>query len=287
MSQFVGMLWVVLSAAGFGTLALFGNYAYADNMNAQSILFLRFSLSALLMFALLILRRQALPRGTSLLMLVAMGAVGYVGQSLAYLTALQYASSGLVALILYLYPVFVTVLAVLFLKERLTRTKGIALVIALIGTALTVDPAGGQLLGIVLAITGAAIYSVYIIVGTQVMKQVSVIQSSLVIFASAGLASGMLMLLNGAQLPATSTGWTAIGGIVLLSTVLPVVAFLAGLERVGATNGAMLSTLEPVVTVILGVVLLDETLRPLTLLGGGLILLAVLLLTRSELRRSS
>jgi drug/metabolite transporter (DMT)-like permease len=287
MHQFVGMLLVVLSAAGFGTLALFGNYAYADNMDALSILFLRFSLSALLMSALLVLRREALPRGASLRMLVGMGAVGYVGQSMAYLTALQYASSGLVALILYLYPVLVTVLAVIFLNERLTRAKSMALVIALVGTVLTVDPAGGQLLGVVLAITGAAIYSVYIIVGTHVMKQVSVIQSSTVIFASAGLASGVLMLLNGAHLPSTSAGWLAIGGIVLLSTVLPVVAFLAGLERVGASNGAMLSTLEPVVTVILGVVLLNETLRPMTLLGGSLILLAVLLLTRSELRRSS
>jgi drug/metabolite transporter (DMT)-like permease len=64
-----------------------------------------------------------------------------------------------------------------------------------------------------------------------------------------------------------------------------VVAFLAGLERIGPTNAAMLSTLEPVVTVLLAVVLLGEVLQPVTLAGGGLILAAVLLLTRSELRR--
>lgn len=286
-NRLVGFVLVALSAAGFGTLALFGNYAYADNMDAVSILFLRFSLSAVVMLALLIVRREPLPRGSTLLMLIGMGALGYVGQSFAYLTALKYASSGLVALLLYLYPVFVTLLASLFLREQLTMLKVIALGIALIGTALTVDPAGGQALGMVLAVTGAAIYSIYIIVGTQVLKQVSVVQSSVVIFASAGAASGILMLLSGPHLPATNTGWTAILAIVLIATVLPVAAFLAGLERIGPTNAAMLSTLEPVVTVILGAVWLKETLRPVSLIGGGLILCAVLLLTQVELRRNA
>ena len=70
----------------------------------------------------------------------------------------------------------------------------------------------------------------------------------------------------------------------LVATVLAAVAFLAGVRRIGPTNAAMLSTLEPVVTVILAAALLGERLAPLALVGGALILLAVLLLTRSELR---
>jgi drug/metabolite transporter (DMT)-like permease len=153
-----------------------------------------------------------------------------------------------------------------------------------VGTALTVSPEGGQMLGILLAIAAAAIYSVYIIVGSQVLKQVSAIQSSAVIFAAAGAASGMLMQINGPHLPHDVSGWGVIVALVLVATVLPVVAFLAGMERIGATNAAMLSTLEPVVTVLLAALLLGETPSPLTLLGGGLILVAVLLLARSELR---
>ncbi|MFN8379728.1 MAG: EamA family transporter [Anaerolineae bacterium] len=285
MNRWAGIGLVALSAAGFGTLALFSQYAYADEMDAFSILFFRFTLAALIMAAVLMVRREPLPRGATLGLLVAMGAIGYVGQSLAYLTALKYASSGLVALLLYVYPVLVMLLAVLFLRERLTGMKVIVLVLALAGTALTVDPAGGQAVGIVLALTGAAIYSVYIMVGTHVLKRVSVVQSSAVIFASAGFAAGTLMILSGPRLPATGTGWAAILAIVLLATVLPVAAFLGGLERIGPTNAAMLSTLEPVVTVVLGVVLLSESLRPVTLIGGALILLAVILLTRAELRR--
>jgi len=72
---------------------------------------------------------------------------------------------------------------------------------------------------------------------------------------------------------------------VVITTLLPVVAFLSGLKRIGPTNAAMLSTLEPVVTVLLANWWLHETLTTVTLLGGGLILTAVLLLTHGELRR--
>ena len=72
------------------------------------------------------------------------------------------------------------------LRERLTALKGLALGLALLGTALTVGPAGGQLLGALLAVAAAAIYSVYIIVGTQVMRHVSAVQSSAVIFRRRG-----------------------------------------------------------------------------------------------------
>jgi drug/metabolite transporter (DMT)-like permease len=280
----VGIVLVVLSAATFATLAIFGRYALADGMDAFTILFLRFSLAAIPMLALLIIRREQLPRGPVLLKLIGMGAVGYVGQTSAYLTALKYASAGLVALLLYLYPVFVALLAVLVLREPFTGAKGLALGLALVGTAFTVGSLEGQALGILLAIAAAVVYSVYIIVGTSVTKQVSAVRSSAVIFAAAGMSAGALMIVNGPHLPSTSSGWSAIASIVVISTMVPVMTFLAGLERIGPTNAAMFSTLEPVVTVLLARWWLNETLTPLTLLGGGLILTAVLLLTRSELR---
>jgi drug/metabolite transporter (DMT)-like permease len=238
------------------------------------------------MAVLFVTRREPLPRGSTLLKLVGMGAFGYVGQAFSYLTALKYTSAGLVALLLYLYPVFVAILSAICLREQITRVKIAALGLALTGTALTVRPEGGQFLGMLLAISAAAIYSVYIIVGSQVIKQVSAIQSSTVIFASAGLMSGILMIGNGPHWPATGTGWVIIGLLVLIATVLPVVAFLAGLERIGPSTAATLSTLEPVVTVLLAAMLLGETPKPTTLLGGGFILVAALLLTHGELHRT-
>jgi drug/metabolite transporter (DMT)-like permease len=285
MNRLTGIILVVISAAAFATLGILGRYAYADGMDALTIMALRFSLAAGVMLILLAARRESLPRGRSLLLLIGMGAIGYVGQAYCFLSALKYASPGLVALLLYLYPVFVAVLSAIWLHEPITRRKGLILALALAGLALTVGPAGGQWRGAVLAIAAALIYSVYIMVGTRVMREAPAVQSSAVIFLAAGAVSGLLMAANGPQLPSTATGWAVIAAIVVIATVVPVTTFLAGLARIGPTNAAMISTLEPLVTVLLAALLLGETLPPVTLLGGVLILAAVLILTRDELRR--
>jgi drug/metabolite transporter (DMT)-like permease len=282
MKQLTGILLIAISAASFGTLAIFSKFLYRDGLDIFTILFLRFGIAALLMLVILLIRGEKFPRGKILLQLIGMGALGYVGQSFSYLTAIQYASAGLVALLLYLYPMFVFILSVIILHEKATWIKIVAILIALIGTALTVDPAGGQLSGILLAIAAALIYSIYIIVGTNVMKHVSAVQSSVVIFASAGTVYGILMSFNGVHLPSTDSGWVNILGIVLIATVIPVVTFLAGLERIGPTNAAMLSTLEPVVTVLLAAWIFGERLQSIALFGGGMILIAVIVLTRGE-----
>lgn len=285
MNRLIGALLIIISAASFGTLAILGRYAYADGLDTFTILALRFSIAAGLMAALLAVRREAWPRGQPLVRLIGMGALGYVGQSFAYLTATRYASAGLVALLLYLYPAFVAILSAFILKEKFTRLKIVALALATFGAALTANPQGGAWTGILLAIAAAAIYSVYIIVGAGVMRQVSALQSSTVIFASAGAVYSALALANGPQLPRSGAGWAAVIAIVLIATVIPVVTFLAGLRRIGPTNASMLSTVEPVVTVLLAALLFSEVLKTASLLGGALILIAVLILARGELQR--
>jgi len=286
MNRLIGILLITVSAASFGTLAIFGRYAYALGIDTYTLLFLRFGISAIFMVCILFIRREPIPNGRSLLQLIGMGAIGYVGQSFSYLTAIRYASAGLVALLLYLYPVFVAILSTFFLKEKISRMKALALLIALTGTALTVNPEGGQIPGILLALSAAIIYSFYIIVGTHVMQTVSAFQSSAIIFASAGVVYGALTAFNSPHFPTTLTGWSLIAGIVIVATVIPVITFLAGLQRIGPTNASMLSTLEPVVTVILAGVLFKDILKPITLVGGCMILISVIILTRSELRQN-
>src|SRR5689334_19093724 len=89
MKRLTGILLIALSATSFGTLAIFGRYAYASGMDTFTVLFLRFSIAAVLMAFLLMIRRESLPRGRVLGQLIGMGALGYVGQSFSYLTATQ------------------------------------------------------------------------------------------------------------------------------------------------------------------------------------------------------
>ncbi len=240
------------------------------------MLLLRFSIASVVMVLIMIARKISFPRGRILFGLVLMGAVGYVGQSLAYFTALTMIPAGLVALLLYLYPAIVTVLSALFLKERLTAAKIGALFLALVGTALTVEPTGsGRVLGIILGIASAVIYSIYILVGSRIMPRAGAVSSSTVVMVAAAVVYAGIVAIRGPVFPLTPFGWAAIFAIALVSTVLPIVTFFAGLERIGPSRASTISTFEPIVSVVLATLVLGETISLLQVLGGMLILAAV------------
>ena len=144
-----GVVLIIISAASFGVMPIFARLAYNAGAEPITVLFLRFTIAAVVMNLIMVLRRTAYPRGLVLLELILLGAIAYVGESLAYFLALEMASAGLVALLLYIYPALVTVLSAIFLKEHLTRMKIVALFLALSGTALTLRiSGGGSLMGI-------------------------------------------------------------------------------------------------------------------------------------------
>lgn len=278
-----GVALVVLSAVAFGALPIFARLAYAAGSDPVTVLFLRFSIASVVMAGIMAITQRSWPSGRTLLALVAMGGLGYFSVSLAYFTALTLAAAGLVALLQYLYPVFVAILSAVIFRERLNAVKIGALALALAGTALTVGPtSGGQPLGIVLAVGAGAIYAVYIVVGGQVLRQAGAIPASAVVMISAAAAFATTLALHRPAFPTTGGGWAAIVAIALLSTVLPIVAFFAGMKRVGPVDTATLSTLEPVVVVVLAALVLQESLGPIQVAGGLTILGAVILLARTS-----
>lgn len=276
-----GIAWIILSAAGFGAMAIFAKLAYRDGVSLSTMLFLRFAIAGALLAAWGAWRGMRWPRGRDLLWLVAMGGIGYVGQSFSFFAALQYASAGLVALLLYLYPAIVVVLSALVFKRAIGVGRGWAVMAALAGTALTV---GGDLAsempGIVLGIAAALIYSAYILAGERVMPRVGAQAAATVVMLAAALVYGVLACGAGLALPATATGWNAVLAIALLSTLLAILGFFKGLEKLGAADASTLSTLEPLITVGLAALVLGETVTAVQMTGGGLILAAVIYLAR-------
>lgn len=166
-----------------------------------------------------------------------MGGIGYAGQSFAFFTALHYAPASLVALLLYLYPMFVTVLAAVFLHERLTPAALLALVLCSVGAGLTVGGAGlagGSATGVVLGVAAAVIYSVYITVGARVTRGVDPIAcTTLICTAAAVVYAGAAAAGVPARFPGSVAGWAAALAIAGLSTVIAILAFFAGLQRLG------------------------------------------------------
>lgn len=281
-SRTAGVLLVVVSAASFGAMAIFARQAYDGGADITAVLFLRFLIAAPCMALLMRLRRQPWPRGRVLAGLVAMGGIGYVGQSLSFFTALTLASASLVALLLYAYPAIVTVLSAVLFSTRLTTVRIGALVVALAGTALIVGPElSGRPAGVALGAAAAVIYSVYILAGSRLTPLAGALPSAAVVMASAAAVYTVVAAVQRPSLPSTVGSWAAVAAIALVSTVVAITTFFAGMERLGATDASTLSTIEPVVTVVLAWLVLDERLSAAQVVGAVLVLAAVVVLARA------
>lgn len=276
-----GVAWIVVSATGFGAMAIFAKIAYREEVSLTSMLFLRFTLAGLLLAAWGAAQGMRWPRGRDLLWVAAMGGLGYVGQAYCYFSALKYASAGLVGLLLYLYPAIVTILSAMIFRRPIGAARGWAVAIALAGTALTV---GGDLqsqpLGIVLGIGAALIYSLYIVAGEGVMPRVGALPAATVVMLAAAVVYGGAATAEGFVLPQSLEAWLAVGAIAIFSTLLAIFGFFKGLEKLGASDASTLSTLEPLVTIGLAMLVLGETISGMQMAGGALILAAVIYLAR-------
>ena len=290
-----GPLLCVASAAAFGAMGVFGKLAYAQGATAGTLLAVRFALAAVLFWVLLAARGGLAELRTlgqrDLGAALALGAGGYAAQAGCYFTALERIDASLLALLLYTFPAIVAAAAIALGRERPDGRRLCALALSSAGLVLVVAGAGaGALdpLGAALGLTAAVLYSGYILVseglGARVRPQ---LLAALVCTGAAvtlGAGSALLGTLRPGDL--TAAGWGWIAALAVVSTVAAIGLFFAGLRRVGPTTASILATVEPLATVLLAYLAFGELLRGVQLLGGGLVLLAVLVLcARPRVRR--
>jgi drug/metabolite transporter (DMT)-like permease len=275
---------IALSAAFFGSLAIYGKFADRVGIPLTELLAVRFGVAAVILWGLALVRRERLWWGRRTAGLAVMGLL-YVGQAATYFASLKTIPAAVTSILLYLYPVVVMLLAAAFLSEPLGRRRVFALVVAIAGVLAVVDPFSTQgsidSTGVLLGLATAAIYATYILAGRALLRDVPAVVATAVIattagvvFTVAGAAGGQLHRLDGA-------GYALAGSMAIVATAIPATLFLAGLARVGATRAAIISTLEPATTVVLAALLLGEGLGPVRLLGGAVVLTAAVIVARN------
>jgi drug/metabolite transporter (DMT)-like permease len=275
-----GTLLCLASGAAFGAMGIFGKLAYAEGANVGTLLAVRFTLAAVLFWAIVLATGPRIGRrgaGAGL----ALGAGGYALQSSCYFAALERIDASLLSLLLYTYPVIVTVTAIVLGREPASRRTAGALALASAGLVLVLAAAAaGTLdpLGTLLALTAAVLYSGYILVSDGVAARMGPLALSTLLCTAAAFTLTLASFAGGDLDPAgvSAEGFAWLGGLAVVSTVGAIGLFFAGLRRVGPAAASILSTLEPVVTVALAFVAFGESLAPAQLAGGALVLLAVL-----------
>lgn len=279
----VGAIFCLLSAVGFGTMPIFGKLAYDEGVSVGDLLIVRFSIAAVIMTIIAWWRGgfRGLSRRSALAAFM-MGAVGYAAQSASFFAALTRIDASLLTLMLYVYPITVMIGAVALGRERLSPRRVVALAIALFGMALVMlgaVSAGFDVVGALLGLTAALVYTVYILTGDRVLKGISALPLTALVCLGASTTYLLASVPQGGpQLDFAPAGWVWLVGVSLVGSVGAIVLFFAGLARVGPSVAAILSILEPVTTVALAALLFGESLTATQLVGGVLVLSAIVVI---------
>ena len=272
---------VLFASAGFGTLAIFGKVAAAAALNTTTLLTYRFGLgTAILWGGLALWGRAHLLAGEKLATALGLGLL-YAAFSGLFFWGLRFVPAGAAGITFYTFPVYVYLISAVALEESLSGRKLAALALAVGGVALVVggNTASLDLAGVGLVLLAALGYAGYITGSRAALASIradllagTAMVATTAAFLGFGLATGRLFV------PSGETQWLVIIGIAVVGTAAPIFLYVSGLDRIEASHASILGTAEPVVTVLLGAVLLDERLTPGLLVGGALVLAGITLI---------
>jgi drug/metabolite transporter (DMT)-like permease len=268
-------------------MAVLGKLSYDEGATVGTLLAVRFALAAVMFWGLVLaggeLRELRALAPRDVVIAVALGAFGYAAQAGCFFAALDRIDASLLSLLLYTFPAMVAVAAIAIGREHADARRFAALGLASVGLVLVlVNAKAGALdaVGAALALGAAMIYTTYILVSQGVAGRIRPTLLSALVCSGAAvtLTAGSSLLGDLRPGEVSLAGWGWLAGIALISTVAAVSLFFAGLKRVGPTTASVLSTVEPVVTVVLAFLVFGELLGALQLVGGGLVIAAVLVL---------
>ena len=296
-----------MSAACFGTLAVLTPIAFRYGAAPLPLLAWRFMFAALLLAVLVAARRPAdllVGRG-DLLRYAALALTGYGAASVCFFFALTYADASVVGVLLYAYPALVTVAGWLFLGEKATWQRALAVLITFIGCALVVGLLGGpvkvSLPGVLLGLGAAVGYTLFNLLSSRWLPGRSqlvmmgytfgiasfgtaAVSVAFGLAAFSHTASGRSLALGERVSAALSSlspaawqpqAWVVLGAIVIVPTFIAIVLYLQGIRGLGPSQAAVISTLEPLFTIALAGVVLHERLVAIQWVGAALVLSGV------------
>ena len=305
--RFVGVALVVVSAAGFGTGTILARPIYDTGVDWLTLLQWRFLLGAVLAWAWVLASRRRRSAAARLgrrrvLVGLALGA-WYSGNAGTYYAGLETVPAALAGVLVYTYPVIVAVLSLRFATRLSGRRTWLALGLAVVGVVLAlggIDVSGAVApAGLVLVMLSPVIYAGWIILsarlsgerrdrlGAEAVDSGAASEaagevaatSALMMTATAGVFAAMGVAVGRPPDPLAvpADAWPGVLAIAFVASFLAIQTFYAGAHRLGAAQAALVSTIEPVIIVVLAAVVLDQRLAPVQLVGAGLILVGVVI----------
>jgi drug/metabolite transporter (DMT)-like permease len=296
-SKINGYLFAAAGASLFSTKAIFIKLAYQEQVNASLMLAYRMAFSLPVFAAVGVWAYRAkrangepMPEKQTVLLAVATGFIGYYLSALFDFSGLQYISAHLERLLLFTYPLFVMFIGVLFMGEKLTRhgVAAAAVTYAGLGIVLGLDLTHGgrdTLIGAGLVLAAAISFATY-----QILAKRTIALMGAALFTSVSLSASSVMcvlhhiVIGGGSFAASPRFIWLCAGCAAFATVLPSFLINGGLARISSEAVAMISTVSPIVTIVLAVTILGEPFTPVDALGSALVLAGVGIYTWGDSR---
>ena len=286
---FKGYIFAVLSAVIYGCMPLMANHIYAEGVNPISLVFLRNCISIPVLAGLAYSKKKSFKIPVKSLPTVALIAVlGCCVTPILLFSSYRFIPSGTATVIHFVYPAFVVLGGILFLKDKAKLSSILCVMLCVGGVSLFYSP--GQPLdpkGSLLALASAVTFAAYVIflarfdtseISSFLFAFYNIVISSIVTFFIC-LASG------GIAFPESIAGWGLCVLFSLLVTTGAVVLFQQSAFLIGGERVSILSTLEPITSLIIGVIVFNEALGMPVFIGSVMVVLASILTALFDIKK--
>lgn len=286
-----GIIFVIAAAAFFGIMPIWVKQSYAIGLTAFDFNFMRCGMATVIIGIIILFRRIDFHLEKQQLGPMLLSGTLFTATMITLYLSYKYVSAGAATSLHYLFPVLVVLLAYFIYHEKLQLYKWMALLTSLAGIYLIADPGGNSfsLQGVSLAILSALFFALYVLlINHSQIKRIDSLVLAFYVCLMASITSLVLLVVQGNwPLSLTLKGLYYTGLVSFFCTVLGIIFFIKGVQSIGAGTASILSTLEPVVSLVAGIIILHEPLTWYTTLGCALIISAVILLGYSDLRQDS
>lgn len=279
----MGIIFILISGAAFGLLPWFARTAYDHGTEPLGMLAVRFTFASVVLLAVHIFRKKdiSLPSKKLSIQLFLLGAVGYAPQATFFFFGVERIDTSLATVIFYTYPAFVVLASWVVFRHTPSVRMAACLIVAVFGTALTAGQIStGSGLGVAMMFGASIWYTGYILVSSKIAGKSGAFISLTYVMVGAAVSHLLLLALLRPSLPQDTTGWLAVFAAAIVSTVIAMGFFFAGVSRIGPGEAAVFSTIEPVVSIAVGVYALDENLTTTRIIGALCVLVSVAVLAQ-------
>ncbi|MBQ5810817.1 MAG: DMT family transporter [Clostridia bacterium] len=282
-----GYLFAVISAVIYGCMPLMAKFIYADGVNPFTLVFLRNAFSVVPLGVLayfecgsLKIPAKALPKITI------MSALGCSITPMLLFSSYNFMPSGVATVIHFAYPALVILGQALFAKQKAQAGNILGVLLCVAGVACFYSPSGEiSLAGSGLALASAATFAAYVILLSNFKLGIpKFLFSFYITLASSAISLALCLASGNLALPASILGWGLCILFSLLVSVGAVVLFQQGVFLIGGERVSILSTLEPITGVIVGILIFSEPAGLLAIVGTCLVISASLLIAIIDIK---